>query len=136
VCAELVERAQVLAKAPGFDRMSFMAGGITHTTLPSGRADMVTALHACDTATDDAIRFALSYQAKMVTLIPCCQAEVASLLEGANPSAIEQLWRHMMPRHKFGAHAPTCCVRWCSRRRATRCASPSSPASNIPQRTS
>jgi len=105
VRAELVERAEALAKACGFERMSFVAGGIAGTALPGGRADMVTALHACDTATDDAIRFALRHQAKVVALIPCCQAEVASLLEGAKPAPIDQLWRHPMHRREFGAHA-------------------------------
>ncbi|WP_289296771.1 SAM-dependent methyltransferase [uncultured Reyranella sp.] len=105
VRAELVERAQALAKACGFDRLSFVAGEIAGATLPGGRADMVTALHACDTATDDAIRFALRHQAKVIALIPCCQAEVASLLEGAKPAPIDQLWRHPMHRREFGAHA-------------------------------
>ncbi|MGQ3301578.1 class I SAM-dependent methyltransferase [Reyranella sp.] len=110
VRAELVERSQQLAKACGFERMSFVAGGIADTVLPGGhaeggRADMVTALHACDTATDDAIRFALRHEAKVVALIPCCQAEVASLLEHAKPGPIDQLWRHPMHRREFGAHA-------------------------------
>jgi hypothetical protein len=105
VRAELVERSQALARDCGFDRMSFVAGGIADTVLPNGRADMVTALHACDTATDDAIRFALRHEAKVVALIPCCQAEVAALLEHAKPSPIDQLWRHPLHRREFGAHA-------------------------------
>jgi hypothetical protein len=105
VRAELVERSQALARECGFDRMSFVAGGIADTVLPDGRADMVTALHACDTATDDAIRFALRHEAKVVALIPCCQAEVAALLEHARPSPIDQLWRHPLHRREFGAHA-------------------------------
>ena len=105
VRAELVERSQQLARQCGFERMSFVAGGIADTVLPEGRADMVTALHACDTATDDAIRFALRHEAKVVALIPCCQAEVAALLEGAKPSPIDQLWRHPLHRREFGAHA-------------------------------
>ena len=44
------------------------------------RIDIVTALHACDTATDDAIRFALHKKARFVVLVPCCQAEVAAVL--------------------------------------------------------
>lgn len=105
VRTELVERSTALAKECRFDRMSFVASGIADTMLPEGRADMVTALHACDTATDDAIRFALRHKAKVVALIPCCQAEVASLLEGAKPTPIDQLWRHPMHRREFGAHA-------------------------------
>lgn len=105
VRAELVERSQALARQCGFERMSFVAGEIANTALPGERADMVTALHACDTATDDAIRFALRHKAKVVALIPCCQAEVASLLEGAKPAPIDQLWRHPMHRREFGAHA-------------------------------
>jgi hypothetical protein len=63
---------------------------------------MVTALHACDTATDDAIRFALRHDARMVALIPCCQAEVARLLQKAT-GPLEQLWRHPIQRREFGA---------------------------------
>lgn len=103
VRAELVELSQKLAAESHFTRMKFAAGEIATTTLPGGRADMVTALHACDTATDDAIRFALHHEAKVVALVPCCQAEVATLL-GASSGALEQLWRHNIHRREFGAH--------------------------------
>lgn len=103
VRAELVERSQQLAAESHFTRMNFVAGEIAETRLPGGRADMVTALHACDTATDDAIRFALHHEAKVIALVPCCQAEVATLL-GASGGALEQLWRHNIHRREFGAH--------------------------------
>jgi len=103
VRAELVEQSKKLAAESRFTRMTFAAGEIATTTLPGGRADMVTALHACDTATDDAIRFALHHEAKVVALVPCCQAEVATLL-GASSGALEQLWRHNIHRREFGAH--------------------------------
>ena len=103
VRAELVERSQKLAAESHFTRMKFAAGEIATTTLPGGRADMVTALHACDTATDDAIRFALHHEAKVVALVPCCQAEVATLL-GASGGPLDQLWRHNIHRREFGAH--------------------------------
>jgi len=103
VRAELVEQSQKLAAESHFTRMKFAAGEIAMTTLPGGRADMVTALHACDTATDDAIRFALRHEAKVVALVPCCQAEVATLL-GTSTGALEQLWRHNIHRREFGAH--------------------------------
>ena len=100
---KLVESSQTLAAASGFERMQFIASPIAEATIPGGRADMVTALHACDTATDDAIRFALRHEAKTIALVPCCQAEVARLLEGeAGP--LRQLWRHPIQRREFGAH--------------------------------
>jgi hypothetical protein len=103
VRAELVAQSQKLATESHFTRMSFVAGEIADTMLPGGRADMVTALHACDTATDDAIRFALRHEAKVIALIPCCQAEVATLLESGH-GALDQLWRHNLHRREFGAH--------------------------------
>ena len=100
---DLVETSRALAAESGFDRMEFIAAPIAEATLPGGRADMVTALHACDTATDDAIRFALRHEAKTIALVPCCQAEVARLLEG-KPGPLRQLWRHPIQRREFGAH--------------------------------
>jgi hypothetical protein len=100
---ELVERSRALAADLGFERMEFLASSIAEATVADGRADMVTALHACDTATDDAIRFALRHDARMVALIPCCQAEVARLLEKAT-GPLDQLWRHPIQRREFGAH--------------------------------
>jgi hypothetical protein len=100
---KLVESSRALAAASGFERMQFIASPIAQATVPGGHADMVTALHACDTATDDAIRFALRHEAKTIALVPCCQAEVARLLEGqAGP--LRQLWRHPIQRREFGAH--------------------------------
>jgi hypothetical protein len=99
----LVASSRELAAASGFDRMQFIAAPIAEATLPGGRADMVTALHACDTATDDAIRFALRHEAKVIALVPCCQAEVARLLDGQQ-GPLRQLWRHPIQRREFGAH--------------------------------
>jgi hypothetical protein len=99
----LVEASRALAAQCGFERMDFIAAPIAEATLPGGKADMVTALHACDTATDDAIRFALRHEAKVVALVPCCQAEVARLLDG-HQGAMRQLWRHPIQRREFGAH--------------------------------
>jgi hypothetical protein len=99
----LVTSSRELAASSGFDRMAFIASPIAEATLPGGKADMVTALHACDTATDDAIRFALRHDAKVIALVPCCQAEVARLLDGQQ-GPLRQLWRHPIQRREFGAH--------------------------------
>ena len=66
---DLTAKAKDLAAAAGFDRMQFVTGAIGSVVLPD-RIDMVTALHACDTATDDSIRFALQHQARVIALVP------------------------------------------------------------------
>lgn len=101
--ADLVEKSRALAAESGFERMEFVCAPIAEAKLPAPEIDMVTALHACDTATDDAIRFALRHNAKTIALVPCCQAEVARLLEGKT-GAMQQLWRHPIQRREFGAH--------------------------------
>jgi hypothetical protein len=98
---ELIATARKIAKESGFDRMEFVEGKIADTEI--GKVDIVTALHACDTATDEAILFALKHEAKYVALVPCCQAELAHELEHAH-GAMEQLWRHPIQRREFGAH--------------------------------
>jgi Methyltransferase domain len=101
--ADLTEASRALAMESGFERMEFVSSPIEAALLPGGRADMVTALHACDTATDDAIRFALRHEAKTIALVPCCQAEIAQLLK-AEKGPLRQLWRHPIQRREFGAH--------------------------------
>jgi hypothetical protein len=109
---ELVEKGRELAKRFGFPAMSFLklsvAESIDSEELPE-RVDIVTALHACNTATDDAIRFALQKQARFIVLVPCCQAEVASVLNrnkakllAANP--LTEIWRHPLHTREFGSH--------------------------------
>ena len=98
---ELVKTAQKIASESGFDRMEFVSGQIAEANV--GTVDIVTALHACDTATDEAILFALKHDAKYVALVPCCQAELARGLDGAK-SDLDQLWRHPIQRREFGAH--------------------------------
>jgi len=101
--ADLVDKSRALAIASGFERMKFILSPIADASIAGGRVDMVTALHACDTATDDAIRFALRHEAKVIALVPCCQAEVARLLEGRT-GPLHQLWRHPIQRREFAAH--------------------------------
>ncbi len=99
---DLVAKSQQLAAESGFERMKFICAPIAEAKL-GHEVEMVTALHACDTATDDAILFALRHKAKTIALVPCCQAEVARLLDG-KAGAIHQLWRHPIQRREFGAH--------------------------------
>lgn len=109
--AELVASSQALAHDAGFERMGFhhltVQDAINSNALPQ-TVEMVTALHACDTATDDAIAFALSKQAEYVVLVPCCQAEVASILrakknETFGKTALSEIWRHPIHTREFGS---------------------------------
>ncbi len=81
--SELVESSRQLAARLGFERMRFLNVSVAESTqsdeLPE-QIDVVTALHACDTATDDAIAFGLQKKAKYMVLVPCCQAELARAL--------------------------------------------------------
>ncbi|MBS3936650.1 MAG: SAM-dependent methyltransferase [Sulfuritalea sp.] len=109
--AELVERSVALAARLGFGGMRFhrLDAASAHEAgeLPA-RIDIVTALHACDTATDDAIRFALQCKAPLIVLAPCCQAEVAALLRRNKQKALAdplaELWRHPLHTREFGSH--------------------------------
>ena len=112
---ELVLKSRELAAQLGFDAMSFLNlrvdQAISSMASPglSAGVDIVTALHACDTATDDAIRFALSAMARFIVLAPCCQAEVAAVLrknktpfQSGEPLAA--IWRHPLHTREFGSH--------------------------------
>ncbi len=108
---ELVASSRELAQRLGFARMDFLnlsvAEAIASAHLPA-QVDMVTALHACDTATDDAIRFALQRQSRFIVLAPCCQAEVAATLRrhksaSLAASALAELWRHPIHTREFGS---------------------------------
>ncbi|MGY8905202.1 MAG: class I SAM-dependent methyltransferase [Burkholderiales bacterium] len=109
--AELVQKSRELAVQLGFERMSFFDMPVQEATqsalLPS-RIDVVTALHACDTATDDAIAFGLAKRARAFALVPCCQAEVAACLRQNKAlqlarTPLAELWRHPLHTREIGS---------------------------------
>ncbi len=108
---ELVKKSEELAAKLEFPGMRFLNLSVAESTesskLPE-RIDIVTALHACNTATDDAIDFALKKKAKFMVLVPCCQAEVASVLKknkgkDLGKSALTEIWRHPLHTREFGS---------------------------------
>ena len=108
---ELVQKSRELAARLGFERMAFLnlsvAESATAQELPA-RIDMVTALHACDTATDDAIAFGLQKNARFMVLVPCCQAEVARCLSetkalSLSRTPLAELWRHPLHTREMGS---------------------------------
>jgi Methyltransferase domain len=106
---ELVARSKELAAQFGFKGMEFLNLSVaaSNAALPE-KVDIVTALHACDTATDDAIAFALAHEAQHLVLVPCCQAEVAAQLKAGKASALQnnplvELWRRPLHTREFGS---------------------------------
>ena len=80
---------------------------ISSNSLPE-TVDIVTALHACNTATDDAIQFGLKKKANYMVLVPCCQAEVAEVLrqhknESFGKTPLSEIWRHPIHTREFGS---------------------------------
>jgi len=102
---ELTRAAEERARRLGFDRLRFQTGEIAAAELPA-RVHLVTALHACDTATDDALALAVRHGADHVALVPCCQAEVARQLERTGGGAAAMATLHERPWHRreFGSH--------------------------------
>ena len=109
--AELVDKSRALSQRLGFQRMSFLnlsvADSAQSAELPP-EIDIVTALHACDTATDDAIAFGLAKHAKYMVLVPCCQAEIARNLNARKAlsltrTPLAELWRHPLHTREMGS---------------------------------
>ena len=109
--SELVESSRQLAQRLGFERMRFLNVSVAESTqsaeLPE-QIDVVTALHACDTATDDAIAFGLQKKARCMVLVPCCQAELARALNQNKALSLQrtplaELWRHPLHTREVGS---------------------------------
>ena len=109
--SELVASSKALAQHLGFERMTFLNLSVAESAqsdaLPAN-IDVVTALHACDTATDDAIVFGLQKKAKCMVLVPCCQAELARSLNqnkalNLQRTPLAELWRHPLHTREMGS---------------------------------
>ena len=109
--ADLTDKSAALAARLGFEQMSFLNTSVLEATaskaLPE-TVDIVTALHACDTASDDAIAFGLAKGAQHMVLVPCCQAEVAGVLKKSKAlnlsrTPLAELWRHPLHTREFGS---------------------------------
>ena len=109
--AELVEASRSLAQRLDFKRMVFLNTSVAESSQSdqmTAQIDVVTALHACDTATDDAIAFGLLKKARAMVLVPCCQAEVAAKLRqnkalNLSRTPLAELWRHPLHTREIGS---------------------------------
>jgi len=76
---KLVEKCRSIADDNGFTRLNFVEGYIDD--FEPERLDLLIALHACDTATDDALFKGLKAKAEMMVVAPCCQKQVRKDME-------------------------------------------------------
>ncbi len=93
--------ADLAAQLGVSDQVEFVRAGITDAELPRD-PEVVLALHACDTATDDALARAVGWGAGLVLAAPCCHHDVSAQLRAASPpSAYAALVRDGILRERF-----------------------------------
>ena len=77
---DLVDLCNKIARKASFDGLHFVQGAI-EDYLPQEELDVLIALHACDTATDDAIAKGIKNQADLIVVAPCCHKQIRREIE-------------------------------------------------------
>ncbi|MDG4794094.1 SAM-dependent methyltransferase [Micromonospora sp. WMMD1082] len=93
--------SELAARLGWADRVRFVAGTIADTAVEPA-PDLVLALHACDTATDEALARAVHWKARWVLAAPCCHHDIAGQLRSRpTPAPYEMLTRQGILRERF-----------------------------------
>jgi SAM-dependent methyltransferase len=99
---DLIERNTVRARELGWSGLSFETSNIAEYQ-PAVQPDVVIALHACDTATDDAIARGIQWNSDVIITAPCCQHHLQAQLERQTPPApFRSMIRQPALRERFG----------------------------------
>jgi SAM-dependent methyltransferase len=100
---EMAERNARVAAEAGLEGLGFKAASIEEAAVDPEftGVDIVLALHACDTATDDALALAVRWQARGVLAAPCCHNDVQRQLQSAESTPFAGLTRHAILRERF-----------------------------------
>jgi len=87
---DLVNKCNQIAKNSNYKNLHFEKGTIEEANIPA--IDMLIALHACDTATDDAIYKGIKANAKVIICAPCCHKQIRKQMSPQNE--LQSITRH------------------------------------------
>ncbi|TYP93155.1 methyltransferase family protein [Sphingobacterium allocomposti] len=91
---DLVELCNQVAAKSDFKNLLFLRGAIEEYQ-PESDLDMLIALHACDTATDDAIAKGIRHHADLIVVAPCCHKQIRREMEkNKTPNGLDFLLKH------------------------------------------
>jgi SAM-dependent methyltransferase len=96
---DVIDACSALATRSGISGLRFEHGAIAGFD-PAGRVDLVVSLHACDTATDEALAQAVRWQAAAILAVPCCQKEAYGQIRS---DLLAPLLRHGLAKERFAA---------------------------------
>ena len=96
---DVIRRCNELRTSYGYDKLTFMRGDIANYSQEDP-VDMVITLHACDTATDHAIAKAVSWGAKVILTVPCCQHELNRQMES---EVLEPILKYGLIKERMAA---------------------------------
>ena len=100
--ADLIERHREKAQKLGWDQLTFKVGHITDFQ-PEVIPDVVVALHACDTATDDALAHGIRWESKLIVCAPCCQHDLQEQMSHAPaPTPLASVLSHGILFERMG----------------------------------
>jgi hypothetical protein len=96
---ELVQRCEEISSVLGYSNMIFKQGRTIDFIPPDKEVDVVIALHACNTATDEAIAKGIKISAKHIMVVPCCYGQLSSQIKDSHP--LISLTQFGLLRYKF-----------------------------------
>ena len=99
--ADVVEHCNAVAEKYGYDGLRFVHADVSRDALYGERVDMIVTLHACDTATDYALHYAIEKGADYIFSVPCCQHEIN--LQMKKGGELDVFLRHGIVRERMAA---------------------------------